>query len=377
MTTIIDELRQQWHDRLSQESNSLTDSQQKTIINWLLGEDSQRWATLDERDLEIAKRGLTYRWQILQQRYLKASPTRAYRNLIDRLGACVTLRQKIRTWVSLSRDRQQAVADVLQEIIQEMLNSDRYLQSQLAWIGQCTNDQSTRDRLLLATLEEYALRPIRNQPLLAYRFVNYLRRQSKSGITNVPREEMIRILSDEIGGDEGETSLNLVDQNAIALYENERTFQEAQILRAKVKKSFTNYLAENVSPEAVTWFNLYLSGQTQEAIAKAMNIPIQQIYRLREKVGYHAIKVFALKEETSLISEWLEISPKEHNFGLTLSQWQSYYASLSAIGKSVIDGLKAEKTLDEIASELNCKRTQIVKEWTQLYLTAQSLRTKT
>ncbi|TRU48062.1 MAG: hypothetical protein EWV91_09920, partial [Microcystis aeruginosa Ma_QC_Ca_00000000_S207] len=42
-------------------------------------------------------------WQILRQRYLKVSPTRSYRNLIDRLGACVTLRQKIRTWVSLCR----------------------------------------------------------------------------------------------------------------------------------------------------------------------------------------------------------------------------------------------------------------------------------
>lgn len=377
MTTIIDELRQQWQDRLSQTEDSLTDRQRDTIINWLLGEDSQRWENLDQRDLEIAKRGLVYLWQILRQRYLKVSPTRAYRNLIDRLGACFTLRQKIRTWVSLSRDRQQAVADVLQEIIQEMLNSDRYLQSQLAWIARCTTDQATRDQLLLATLEEYALRPIRNQPLLAYRFVNYLRRQSRSGITNVPREEMIRILSDEISGDEGETSLSLLDQNAIATYEDQRTSQEAQIIRVKVQESFAKYLEENVSPEAATWFNLYLGGENQDAIALAMNIPVQQIYRLREKVGYHAIKVFALKEERELIAEWLQISPQEHNFGLTLSQWQSFYAALSPTGKSVIDGLKAGKTLEEIAGELNCKRTQVVKEWTQLYLSAQSLRTKT
>jgi DNA-binding CsgD family transcriptional regulator len=188
---------------------------------------------------------------------------------------------------------------------------------------------------------------------------------------------MIRILSDEISGDEGENSLSLLDQNAIATYEDERTGQEAQILRVKVQESFAKYLEENVSPEAVTWFNLYLGGQSQDAIAKEMNIPIQRIYRLREKVGYHAIKVFALKEGAELISEWLEISPKEHNFGLTLSQWQIYYAALSPTGKSVIDGLKAGKTLEEIASELNCKRTQVVKEWTQLYLSAQSLRTKT
>ncbi|MFM7787781.1 MAG: hypothetical protein ACKO90_06300, partial [Microcystis panniformis] len=115
----------------------------------------------------------------------------------------------------------------------------------------------------------------------------------KSGITNVPREEMIRIISDEISGDEGENNLSLLDQNAIAIYEDQRTSQEAQIQRAKVQESFARYLEENVSREAVTWFNLYLGGENQYAIAKAMNIPVQQIYRLREKVGYHAIKVFA------------------------------------------------------------------------------------
>jgi hypothetical protein len=80
MTTIIDELRQQWQDRLSQTEDSLTDRQRDTIINWLLGEDSQRWDNLDERDLEIAKRGLVYLWQILRQRYLKVSPTSPAKN---------------------------------------------------------------------------------------------------------------------------------------------------------------------------------------------------------------------------------------------------------------------------------------------------------
>lgn len=374
MTTVIDELGQQWHDRLAQEASTLSDRERKAIIGWLLGESAQSWQTLEEKALAIARRGLNYRWQILQQRYLKVSPTRAYRNLIDRLGASVTLRQKIRAWVSQSRERQRAVTDVLQEVIQEMLNSDRYLQSRMSWIAQCTPDQQFRNSLLFATLEEYALRPIRNQPLISYRFINYLRRQSTSGMTQVPRQEMIRVVSAEISGEEGENTLSLIDLGAIAAHEDQRAFQESQSLRAKVKENFAVYLAEKVGPEAVEWLNRYLSGQSPEMIAQSLNLSIQQVYRLREKVGYHAIKVFALKEQTELVSEWLEISPKDHNFGLTPKQWASYWQGLTPTGRIIIEGLKAGQTLEEIAEGLNCKRTVIVKEWTQLYLTAQRLR---
>jgi DNA-binding CsgD family transcriptional regulator len=376
MSDIIEELKEQWRDRLSGEASTLTDNEREAIVSWLLGNDPERWQTLSGEALATARTGLNYRWQILQQRYLKVNPTRAYRNLLDRLGASVTLRQKIRTWVSLSRDRQRAVADVLQEVIQEMLQGDRYLQTSMAAISGYPVDRNFQNSLLFATLEEYALRPIRNQPLLAFRFVNYLRRQSRSGMTNVPREEMIRVLSDEIGTDEGDSPISLLDRGAVAAYEDERAYQENRTLRARVRKDFTAYLAEKLGEEAVTWFNLYLSGQSQEAIARSMNLTVQQIYRLREKVGYHAIKVFALKEGTEIVSEWLEISPKEHNFGLTLKQWESYYAGLSDTGRAIVDGLKEGKTLEEIAEALNCKRTAIVKEWTQLYSIARELREK-
>jgi hypothetical protein len=376
MSGVSEELRQQWHDRLLREASTLTDSERETIVCWLLGDDLDYWQTLDENALAIARRGLNYRWQILLSRYLKVSPTLAYRHLLDRLGASVILRQKIRTWVALSRDRQRAVTEVLQEVIQEMLQSDRYLQAQMTSISTYTVDRAFQNSLLFANLEEYALRPIRDQPLLAYRFVNYLRRQSNSGMTHVPREEMIRILSDEMIGEEGDNTLSLLDIGALAVYEDELAFREAQTLRARVKQRFTDYLAQKVGTEAVQWFNLYLSGQSPDSIARSLNLSIQQVYRLREKVGYHAIKVFALKEETALISEWLEITPKEHNFGLTPQQWTRYYAGLTPMGRTILEGLKAEQTLEAIAETLNCKRTRIVKEWTQLYLAAQSLRGK-
>jgi len=50
------------------------------------------------------------------------------------------------------------VVDVLQEVIQELLQSDRYMQQQMAWIAECTVDARLRNALLFASTEEYCLR---------------------------------------------------------------------------------------------------------------------------------------------------------------------------------------------------------------------------
>jgi DNA-binding CsgD family transcriptional regulator len=280
--------------------------------------------------------------------------------------------------VSLSRDRQRAVVDVVQEVIQEMLNSDRYLQSQMAWIAQCSPNEKIRDSLLFASIEEYCLRSIRNQPLLVYRFVNYLRRQSRSGLTQLPQHENIRILSEQFILDEPENSLSLLDNQAWTLYQDNLYWEEIQSTRCRVQRSFEAYLAENLKQDgqdAVKWLRLYLAGQSQEAIAQAMNLPIKKIYRLRETITYHAIRVFALKEETDLIFEWLEISPEKHNLGLTPSQWDIYWENLTPEQRQIISLLKEGQTLEAIAEFLDWKRSQVLKEWTQLYLVAQKLRT--
>lgn len=84
----------------------------------------QRFEVLSSKELDIAQQAMEYRYRILRQRYLGIARERAYRNLITRLGSLVTLRNKIQTWVALSRDRQRTVLDVLQEVIQELLQSD-------------------------------------------------------------------------------------------------------------------------------------------------------------------------------------------------------------------------------------------------------------
>lgn len=65
------------------------------------------------------------------------------------------------------------------------------------------------------------------------------------------------------------------------------------------------YLEEKVDPLAAKWLELYLQGITQEGISQQLGIPIKQVYRLREKVSYHALKVFSAKKNPELVAQWL------------------------------------------------------------------------
>lgn len=374
MTTIATELATTWHQRLEEDCSNLSPDAKASIVRWLLGEETHRFESFTPQRLEIAKRAMEYRYRILRQRYLDVTPTQAYKRLISRLASLAVLRNKIRTWVALSRDRHRAVADVLQEVIQEMLNSDRNIQSAIAWIRECTEDRRLREALLLTSVEEYCLRPIRNQPLLAYRFVNFLRRSQRSGMTQVPQQQRIRTISEQITLEDGDTPLSLIDNEVIENYQLEQTEEERQLLRLEVQREFEEYLTEKVDPLAVTWLRLYLQGQSQDAIATQLNVPIKQIYRLREKVSYHAIKVFALKARPELVAGWLQISLNEHNLGLTLSQWQTFTQSLNPQQKALLERLQAGDSMSAIAAAWQWKKSQVMNEWTQLYQMAQNLR---
>ncbi|MDX2230943.1 MAG: HetZ-related protein 2 [Leptolyngbyaceae cyanobacterium bins.349] len=304
--TLAEEFSNEWRSRLEAELPELSSANRESIVRWLVGEDTARLENLTPMQRQIIDQAMDYRYRILRQRYLGMSPERAYKGLIQRLSNLFLIRNKIRTWIALSRDRQRSVVDVLEEVIQELLQNDRYMQQQVAWIAQCTRDTRLRNALLLASTEEYCLRPIRNQPLLCYRFVNYLRRSQKGGMTQVPADDFIRLVSQEVAPDDAEGAVSLLDAQAIAEYQAGQAAEEQQELRNTVQQRFETYLLEkNVDPQAVEWLRLYLQGRSQEAIAKALNLNVKQVYRLREKVSYHATRVFASKTHPELVSTWL------------------------------------------------------------------------
>lgn len=376
MTSEAEKLAQYWQIRLADECSGHSEVTRASIIKWLIGSDKERFDNLNLKELKIAKQAMEYRYRILCQRYLGMGRERAYRNLITRLGSLATLRTKIQTWISLSRDRQRKVLDVLQEILQELLQSDKYMVSQMACISEYTQDSRLRNALVFASLEEYCMRPIRNQPLLVYRFVNYLKRTQRGGLTQVPTKDMVRLVSEEVLGEDGENRVSLVDQNAIEDYQEEEKAQEQQLQRQLVKEEFAEYLQENLGEEATMWLKLYLKGFTQDAIAKKLGKPIKEIYRLREKIGYHAVRVFALKDKPELVANWLETSLLEHNLGLTRQQWEKLQEKISPVQKQVLEMSKMGKTTEEIAKNLKRKTHQIMGEWTKVYLAAQAIRSE-
>ena len=371
----VAELSQNWRSRLSVDCPEQSADTRESIIRWLLG-DLERFYLLNQIQLETAKQAMEYRYRILYQRYLGLAPEEAYRNLMQRLGSLVLLRNKIRSWVSLSRDRSLSVVDVLQEVIQELLQSDRYMQQQMTWIAEVTSDLRLRTAMLFASTEEYCLRPVRNQPLIVYRFVNYLCRTQRGGLTQVPSSKYIRLVSSEFLTEDRENPLSLLDTQAIAQYEDTQALDEQQALRTEVKQEFEMYLASHLGAEAVQWLNLYLQGQSQEAIARSLNLEIKQVYRLREKISYHAVRVFTLKNQPELVSKWLETSLQEHNFGLAPQQWQQYWEKLTPRQRRVIELLKLGKNIEAIAQLLNLKTHQVMGEWSKLYLSAQALRSE-
>jgi len=297
-----------------------------------------------------------------------------YRRLIKRLSSLFLVRSNVSTWIALSRDRRRTVVDVIQEVIQEMMRSDRHLAQHFEWIAQCTSNSRLRNLIMLASVEEYCLRPIRNQPLIVYRFVNYLRRSQKGGMTQVPTGELIRLVSEEITGEEGEESLSLLDIQALSRYQEEQSLLEQTQQRSDVKNSFKTYLSRNLDETAVQWLELHLKGCSQESIAQTLNLPIQQVYRLREKISYHALRIFALREQPALVLNWLKTSLQEHNFGLTVAQWQAFWNQLSLEQQAILSGYQEGKSAKEIAKTTGLTVKQVQGQWVQLYLQAQDLR---
>ncbi len=368
-----EELRQHWQARLAAEASDQSAAAQHSIVSWLIGDEAERFDAMTPEQFQVTQQAMDYRFRILQQRYLKVPRDLAYRKLMQRLSSLSLIRSKVRTWVSLSRDRQRTVMDVLQEVIQELIQSDRYIQQQISWITQCTPSLRLRDTLLLAALEEYCLRPIRNQPLLIYRFVNYLRRAHRGGMTQVPTGDLIRIVSEEISSDETDGSLSLLDLQAQADYHTQQAYEEQQTARSTVMQEFVTYLHDTVDPLAARWLELHVMGKSQEAIARELDLPIKQVYRLREKISYHAKNVFASKVEPTLISSWLGTTA-EQNFGLSIALWERFYNSRTESQQDMIQSLKAGSTTEDIARQRNIKVNQVKNECSKLYLEAYEFR---
>ena len=118
-----------WQKQLAIDLPDQPTSTHQAIAQWLVGE-PERLAAMSPAEVKLARSAMDYRYRIFISGYWGLSPERSYKRLLQKLGGLFLIRSKVRTWIALSRDRKRAVKDVLQEVIQEMLQSDRYMQQQ-------------------------------------------------------------------------------------------------------------------------------------------------------------------------------------------------------------------------------------------------------
>ncbi|MGL5926142.1 HetZ-related protein 2 [Chroococcidiopsis sp.] len=290
--TTFENILQAWHWQLAFDYPDRRVATRDSIVYWLIGNHFEQFDQLDAEQIQLIQQGMAYRYRILQNRYLGQAPEQGYRRLMTRLGSLVVLQNKIRMMVDLSRDRRRQVTEVLQEFLQDLLQRDCYLQQQMAAIAKCTHDICLRHALLFTTIEEYCLRPVRNQPLIVYRFINYMRRLSPGGVTQVPKNGEIRIVFAQIPTEDSDRSFSLLDAQAIEQDREQEEAAERQQQRDEIKQQLSKYLEQKLGRLAVEWLNLYLQGQSQQAIASQLNLTTKDVYRLREKVCYHAMRLF-------------------------------------------------------------------------------------
>lgn len=290
--TTVENILQTWHWQLAFDYPNRSVATRDSIVEWLIGNHFEQLEQLEPEQIKLIQQGMAYRYRILQNRYLGQAPERGYRRLMTRLCSLAVLQNKIRMTIALSRDRYRQTSEVLQEFLQDLLQRDSYLQQQMTAIAKCTDDIRLRHALLFTTIEEYCLRPVRSQPLVVYRFINYMRRLSPGGVTQVPKSGEIRIVFAHIPTEDSDRTFSLLDAQAIEQDREQQEAVEQQQQREEIKQQLSKYLEQKLGHLAVEWLNLYLQGQSPQAIASQLNLTAKDIYRLREKVCYHATKLF-------------------------------------------------------------------------------------
>ncbi|NJN72530.1 MAG: hypothetical protein HC799_06775 [Limnothrix sp. RL_2_0] len=98
-------LQQHWHKQCEQDyAHQKSPQEIAVLIQWLLGDHVDQWGEKSAQEWVLLQKGLEYRYRVLQK-YLSQKPSQRYGQLLKHLGKVITLRQQIKTWISLSRDR--------------------------------------------------------------------------------------------------------------------------------------------------------------------------------------------------------------------------------------------------------------------------------
>jgi len=127
--------------------------------------------------------------------------------------------------------------------------------SSKTWIAEVTSDLRLRNAMLFASTEEYCLRPVRNQPLIVHRFVNYLRRTQRGGLTAA--KQWLYSASFFWGADRGQWKTAQPPRCAGDRPVWGHLLEDQQALRTEVKQEFEMYLATHLEQKQCSGWTLF------------------------------------------------------------------------------------------------------------------------
>lgn len=184
-------------------SANVLDNLAQAWQSYLASDCPKQVETLNPLPVEMAQQAIADRNRL--QRYLDAAPEQAYSHLIARLSSVLLQHKQVSNLVAPSRDRQSQFVKFLQAFLEELLQSDRHMQQQMAAISKSTNDGKLRNALLLASLEEYCLSPFQNRPLLLFLFTNYLRCKVRERVTSTSTSRTMHLVPEKHQADNNNT----------------------------------------------------------------------------------------------------------------------------------------------------------------------------
>ncbi len=178
MSQGIKPLKAVWRKRLLRELPYSDQQKCQSILSWLVTHESEH--KLAPHELATVNERLNYRYRILRQRYLYVDSNQAYRQLITRLGSVVLGIAPVQTWIKRHSTSHQETLRLIHKVVQELLDNDLHVQQKIDQILRCTTDPHLRKALVLATVEEYCMSTVQNQPLLIHLLRQYLQCQLQS-----------------------------------------------------------------------------------------------------------------------------------------------------------------------------------------------------
>ena len=240
--------------------------------------------------------------------------------------------------------------------------------------NQLSEDYQPRTRLQLAEYmaftEQYAKRRV-NLPGRTNQQIVILRAQSFSN--RQPKETLVDIEAALEGAKRDEPEA--ISRSSVARQLREHMVAEGLdptegVLRDRVITQLVEYLRQEGHHDCIDYLSLRLQDLPAPEIDEILGLTARQRDYLQQRFKYH-VERFARLHNWELVHNWLGADLNK-NLGLTPSDWEAFYETLSDEEQKLVDLKREQFTEDpgmtnaDIGKIIGCTPKQVEKRWAKL-----------